>query len=262
VNRPAPKSAKDLAPDPRWALFLDVDGTLLHLAETPDGVVPRHEVNELLSRLAVRLDGAVALISGRQVAELDRLFAPMKLPSAGLHGLEHRDAQGRLTVLGEARALDHLRRPLSDLAASHDGLMLEDKGRALAFHYRRAPGEGRRVQRAIAELTDGSPDLRLIPGKMVIEIKPRHADKGSALREFMAEPPFRGRIAVYIGDDVTDEDAFATVNELGGVSVHVDHNGAPSATAAHYHVKGVDEALEWLEKIAKSLDTPTEGKGS
>ena len=257
----APDPAGALAPDPRWALFLDVDGTLLHFADTPDGVRPDEAVCRLLPRLQMALGGALALISGRSARDLDALFAPLHLPLAGLHGLEHRDAQGHMHVLGEAEALDHLRAPLRALAESHEGLLLEDKGRALALHFRQAPGEAARVEAAVASLVGGSSDLRLIHGKMVIEIKPRHADKGSAVRAFMAEAPFLGRIPVFLGDDVTDEDAFRAVNGLGGISIHIRHGGAAPETAAHYRLEGVDQTVQWLARIPETLETLMEERG-
>ena len=262
MKRLALEPARVLVPDPRWALFLDVDGTLVHFADTPDDVRPDEAVCRLLPRLQAALEGAVALISGRSVRDLDALFAPLSLPLAGLHGLEHRDAQGRLHVLGEAEALDHLRAPLRDLAGSHQGLLLEDKGRALAMHFRLAPGEATRVQEAVAGLVEGSSDLRLIHGKMVIEIKPRHADKGSAVSAFMAEAPFHGRIPVFLGDDVTDEDAFRTVNDMGGISIHIRHRGAAPETAAHYRLDGGDQAVEWLARIPEALESVMEERGS
>ncbi len=251
MNLPALPSVVGLVPDPRWALLLDVDGTLLHIAETPDGVVRSATLCHLLSRLVPALDGAVALISGRTIEDLDRLFAPLKPPAAGLHGLEHRNAQGQVSTLGEAKALDHLRAPLAEFAAGHKGLLLEDKGRALAFHYRLAPQREAEVKHKIETLTGGTQDLRTIHGKMVVEIKPRHADKGSAVRAFMAEAPFRGRIPVFLGDDVTDEDAFEAVNDLNGLSICVD---PAQETAARYRLNGVDQVLQWLARIADSLN--------
>jgi trehalose 6-phosphate phosphatase len=251
-------SAVGLAPDPQWALFLDVDGTLLHLAETPDTVRCSSDVLDVLSRLSKTYRGAVALISGRKIENLDQLFAPLQLPSAGLHGLEHRGADGHVTLLGEARALEHLRAPLHALAESRKGLIFEDKGRALALHFRQAPKEAARIAKEIAHLTAASPDLILIHGKMVIEIKPRHADKGSALRAFMAEAPFAGRVPVFLGDDTTDEDGFAAVNAMGGVSIHIDHEGPPKQTAASYRLSGVDGALQWLSRIADPAETVAE----
>ncbi len=252
MNHPAAISATALRPDPRWALLTDVDGTLLHLADTPDGVARSDAVCGLLARLLQGLGGAVALISGRTIENLDRLFAPLRLPMAGLHGLEHRDAREHLTVLGEAGALDHLRAPLAKLAAAHEGLLLEDKGRALAFHYRLAPEQGARIEEAIGSLVGATQDLRLIHGKMVIEVKPRHADKGSAVRAFMAEAPFRARVPVFLGDDVTDEDAFEAINALDGISIHV---GKSLNSAARYRLDDVDQVLRWLTSLADSLET-------
>lgn len=254
----APNTATALAPDPNWAVFLDVDGTLLHLARTPDAVHCGTGVLNTLTRLSETFGGAVALISGRTIENLDQLFAPLRLPSAGLHGLEHRDADGHITLLGEAQALEHLRAPLHALAESHEGLIFEDKGRALALHFRQSPEEAPRIGKEISKLTAASPELILIHGKMVIEIKPRHADKGSALRAFMAEAPFAGRVPVFLGDDTTDEDGFAAVNALGGVSIHVDHEGAPKQTAASYRLSGVDGALQWLSRIADPAETALE----
>jgi trehalose 6-phosphate phosphatase len=257
VNHLALTSATTLSPRSDWALFLDVDGTLLHIAETPGGVARSEAVCRLLSRLLPRLESALALVSGRTIENLDHLFAPLRLPAAGLHGLERRDAKGRLHMLGEAEALDHLRAPLAELAASHEGLLLEDKGRALALHYRLAPEQGDPARKRIETLVALAPDLRLILGKMVFEIKPRHADKGSAIRTFMAEPPFRNRIPVFIGDDMTDEDGFGAVNALNGLSLHV---GQVEATTARYRLADVDQVWQWLANVADTLDAESEGR--
>ncbi len=259
MKQPAAIPATAIRPDPRWALFMDVDGTLLPIADTPDGVARNEAVCRLLARLRQGLEGAVALISGRTIEKLDRLFAPLRLPVAGLHGLEHRDARGHLSVLGEAETLDHLRAPLAELAAAHEGLLLEDKGRALAFHYRLAPDQGARVEKTIISLVGSTQDLRLIHGKMVIEIKPRHADKGSAVRAFMAEAPFQTRIPVFLGDDVTDEDAFEAINALDGISIHV---GVSRNSAARYRLDDVGQVLRWLTCVADSLEAAGEEQTS
>jgi len=213
--------------------------------------------SRLLSRLLPRLESALALVSGRTIENLDHLFAPIKLPAAGLHGLERRDAEGRLHILGEAEDLDHLRVPLAELAATHEGLLLEDKGRALAFHYRLAPEQGAYARKRIEALVASTPDLRLIHGKMVLEIKPRHADKGSAIQAFMTEPPFRNRIPVFIGDDMTDEDGFRAVNALNGLSIHV---GEVEATAANYQLANVDQVRRWLADLSENFDAESKGR--
>ena len=210
----------------------------------------RREKIGLLAELLTALSGALALVSGRAVSDLDRLFAPLELPAAGLHGLEHRDAAGRLSTLGEAAALDHLRVPLRAFADTHAGLLLEDKGRALALHYRGAPNLGPEALARIEALAASEPDLRLIHGKMVIEVKPKHADKGSAIRAFMSEPPFRGRVPVFLGDDVTDAAGFAAVNELQGLSIHV---GESPETAAAFRLADVDQVRDWLADAAERL---------
>lgn len=241
-----------LFPSPDWALFLDVDGTLLHLAETPEAVVVSDHLRDILARLAPTFRGAVALISGRRVEDLDRLFAPLRLPAAGLHGLEHRDAQGNMRLLGTTEMLSPVRGPLREFAARHDGVLLEDKGRALALHYRKAPHMESQSRRLIAGLAGRYADsLRVIDGKMVLEIKPRLSDKGAALRSFMDEGPFRGRRPVFIGDDVTDEDAFSAVNGLGGHSIRVG-NGRDSQ--ARWQFTDVNAVLGWLEALPKELE--------
>lgn len=236
--------AQALEPARNWALFLDVDGTLLALADTPDGVVPNRRVSRVLEEIGGYLDGAVSLISGRSIATLDRLFAPARLPVAGLHGLERRDAGGRVHALADIEALEHLRGPMGELSAGDSRVILEDKGLALAIHYRLAPERAREIRERVEALVAPSGhDLKVIHGKMVCEVKPRHADKGSAIRAFMSERPFAGRVPVFIGDDVTDEDGFAVVNAMNGHAVRV---GDGEATAARYRLEDVDEVIEWL----------------
>ena len=244
--------AESLVPDVPWALFLDVDGTILKLAETPDGVALSDRVCQLLERTADALGGALALISGRSIANLDDLFSPLQLPCAGLHGLERRGADGTTHILAEAESLDHLRKPLRHLADSAEGLLLEDKGPALALHYRRAPGLADQMRDAVDRLAgSSSQDLRVIHGKMVSEVKPRRADKGSAIAAFMAEPPFAGGRPVFIGDDVTDEDGFRAVNRMGGLTIHV---GDSADSLARFTLPDVDSVIGWLARICTELE--------
>ncbi len=231
---------------------------MLHIAETPGAVVVSRHLRAALERIAPRLGQAIAMISGRPIAELDRLFAPLKLPSAGLHGLERRDARGRLHRLGEAAGLDALRGPLHDFAAANPGVLLEDKGRALALHYRGAPQLEARARRLVEDLTAERADrLRVLHGRMVVEIKPCLADKGAAIAAFMTEPPFAGRTPVFLGDDVTDEDGFRVVNELGGISIRI---GDGAATSARYRLADVDTVLAWLADLPERLDAATCGE--
>lgn len=245
------ESAPELQPSSSWALFLDVDGTLLHLADTPESVDVSEHLRGVLETLRPLLGGAIALISGRRLDDLDRLFAPLKLPAAGLHGLEHRGAGGEVRVLGEPGKLDRLRRPLGEFASAHDGILLEDKGRALALHYRQAPALAAKCRHLVGQLMARFGNgLRVIDGKMVLEIKPRLADKGEAVRGFLGEPPFAGRIPVFVGDDVTDEDAFLAVNTLGGYSIRV---GNCPKSVAQYWLTDVDAVIGWLESLPRAL---------
>ncbi len=246
-----PATEQQIEPAADWALFLDVDGTLLHIAETPDGVEVTDRLRVLLARLSPLYGHALALISGRAIADLDRLFAPLALPAAGLHGLERRDAAGRIRRLGDPDWLNGLRRALGGFASAHPGVILEDKGRTLALHYRRAPQVEPEARRLVGELTEADRErLRVIEGKMVLEVKPRLTDKGAAVEAFLAEPPFAGRHPVFVGDDVTDEDAFVVVNRLGGYSVRV---GDLPGTAARYRLPNVNAVIDWLASLPATL---------
>jgi len=234
------------------ALLIDVDGTLLEIAPHPDQVEVPPGLPRLLERLAGERDGALALISGRPIADLERLFHPWHGAAAGLHGIERRRPDGSRvdSIAGPAdqaaaAALDRLRPELQSLERRQPGVWLEDKGRTLALHYRAAPEAGPEIrERAERLLRERGEGLRLIPGKMVVEFQPRHHGKGGAIAAFMAEPPFRGRVPVFLGDDTTDEEGFAAVNRRGGLSIRV---GAPLATsAAACTLPSVTAALDWL----------------
>jgi len=211
------------APDLPWCLFLDVDGTLLEIAATPDAVRVDDHLRQLLSEVSRALDGAVALVSGRAIAALDELFAPQRWPAAGLHGIERRDARGRLHRCAPARArLDEARLHLLYLAARTPGILLEDKGAAIAVHYRAAPEIEPTLRRVLGEVAARlAPDYHLLEGKQVFELKPAFATKADAVQAFMREAPFAGRRPIYVGDDITDLDGFAAVERVGGLSVAV-----------------------------------------
>ena len=239
------------------ALFLDVDGTLVAIAETPDAVVLEPDSLGLLAGLNEALGGALALVSGRSIDDLDRLFAPLKLPVAGLHGLQRRDAVG---VMHEAHEdlrgepdYAELRDRLAAFAAAHPGVLLEDKRAAIALHYRRAPAAAEPARDLIEALLEGRRDrLAMVPGKMVFEIKPVAADKGVAIGAFMAETPFAARRPVFIGDDVTDEDGFRIVNDIGGLSIRVGEAADSAALAALPDVAAVTQWLRHFLAAAKT----------
>jgi trehalose 6-phosphate phosphatase len=238
--------------DPHSALFLDLDGTLLEIASRPEMVIVPEGLAGLLTRLAEQRGGALALVSGRRIAELDRLLQPWRGAAAGIHGAERRGADGSVATSGNvpadrkaSAALDRLRPALSDLAARVPGVLLEDKGRTLAVHYRQAPDKAEMIRSALDKLLREHGDtLRLIAGKMVFELQPCHHGKHGAIAAFMAETPFRGRVPVFVGDDTTDEDGFAEVNRRGGLSVRVGPEG--DMTQAVCGLSSVSAVLDWL----------------
>jgi trehalose 6-phosphate phosphatase len=211
----------------------------------------------LLERLRLASGGALALVSGRPLADLDALFAPLRLPSGGLHGMERRRADGTLVeTIPPGDALASLRPALAAYAAARDGVLFEDKERTLALHYRLAPSYGASVRRFARRLRHEAADrLRLIEGKKVVEFQPLGCDKGRAIAAFLEEPPFKGRRPVFAGDDTTDEDGFAVVNERGGITLKVmGPHRAPLATAAHYTVKDVAMLHRWLAAVTDALE--------
>ena len=230
------------------ALFLDVDGTLLELAPTPGEVVVPGRILHLLTRVQTVLGGALALVSGRSVRQIDALFTPLRLACAGIHGNERRNAGGRMYFAADAlaRALDPARGRLAELLAANPGLLLEDKGASLAVHYRARPGLGGMVEAQLGELVAHlEPGFRIQEGALVREIVPAAANKGMAIESFMAEPPFAGRMPVFIGDDATDLDGFAAVERRGGRAISVGER-----VRAREQLREPAAVVEWLEALA------------
>lgn len=206
---------------PALALFLDFDGTLVELAPSPDAVEVSADLVTEISTASAAFGGAVAVVSGRPIADLDR-YLPIRLPLAGGHGSERRRADGALeaTSLDNGAAADRIAASIAEFVEDHQGLLLEKKSAGVALHYRHAPelrDESLTRMRAAAE----AEGFGVIDGKMVAEARPEGLNKGEALRAFMAEAPFAGRLPVFIGDDTTDEDGFAAAQELGGIGVKV-----------------------------------------
>jgi trehalose 6-phosphate phosphatase len=232
------------------ALLLDIDGTLLDLAPTPEAVeVPPWMVG-LLQRLALRLDGALAFVSGRTIEAIDRLFHPLILPTVGVHGGEIRGASG--VIVSDRRLHDQLQAVepvVREGIARMRGVVLENKRSALALHYRAVPERGREVLK-VAELVVGNMggEFGLLMGKCIVEIRPRQQTKGMAIDQLMHQPPFKGRTPIFAGDDCTDEDAFEVVNRLGGISVHV--GDAPS-TLARYRLSDPEKLRTWLRQVGE-----------
>jgi trehalose 6-phosphate phosphatase len=235
-----------------WALFLDVDGTLLEIAETPRSVHVPETLKQLLVSLSLRLGGALALISGRTLNDLDHLFAPLRFCAAGVHGWERRDVTGRVTRPDlDPRRLDEAREHLGQFTKQHEGLLLEDKGHGLAVHFRRVPQLSWEVNTAVRLACQrAGGEFALQAGKCVFEILPAASTKGSAIRAFMERPPFAGRLPIYIGDDITDEAGFAIVNEIGGISIRV---GDSQPSVAQHRLPAVRQVLRWLESIPSPI---------
>jgi trehalose 6-phosphate phosphatase len=248
--RPPPEAAAVVARRP--ALFLDVDGSLIDLAPTPDSVVVPAGLPALLARLSAGLDGALVLVSGRGLGAIDRLFAPLVLPAAGQHGLERRDAAGRLQRHPVDRAtVERLAGALADFARGRPGLLVEPKGMAVAIHYRAAPGEAEAVVAFAGRLVATAPGWQALAGKMVVELKPQGMSKGVAVERFLAEPPFAGRCPVFVGDDATDEDGFAAAARHGGVAIVV---GERRPTRAEFALPDPMSLRVWLFSLAEALE--------
>lgn len=234
-----------------YAFFFDVDGTLAAIQPRPEDVFIPQCVIATLHTLSVLSHGALALVSGRPMRELDALASPLHAPLAGVHGAERRDATGEIHRVSLPEAMEReLREALTAKVDSWPGTQLESKGMAFALHYRQAMQFEQPVLALAESIVARYPTLTLQPGKCVVEIKPQGIDKGAAITSFMHEPPFTGRIPVFIGDDLTDEKGFLAVNAMGGISVKVGEG----SSHARYHLKGVDEVYHWLEQLKLQLE--------
>jgi len=236
-------------PDLQWAFFLDVDGTLINIADTPDAVVVDQTLLQLIANLHRCNGGALALISGRMISDLQNRIGLAQLPLAGLHGLERRDSTGRLWMhAAPPAAKSAIKAALEPVVGSYPGLLLEDKGLTLALHYRKAPTLAAYVHRLMGQLASlHGPGLELQRGKFVVEINPAGIDKGTAVAEYLAEFPFKGRRAVFIGDDLNDEHGFAEVNKQGGISIKV----GPGPSCARYRLPNVAAVHHWLGLVLR-----------
>jgi len=227
------------------ALFLDVDGTLLEFADTPDAVLVPPELPRLLGELAELLDGALAVVSGRTIEQIDRVLRPVILPAAGQHGAEWRlHAAAPILSAQPAAEIGRLHDILLRLVAARDDLFLEPKPFSIAVHYRGA-GDGLAAQLRDAMAAAGAIGWQVLTARQAFEVKRSNVDKGLAIQRFLAEPPFRGRIPVFLGDDLTDEDGFAVVLAAGGCAVRVGPEERPSLAAMR--LTGPRAVLGWLK---------------
>ena len=230
------------------AVLLDIDGTILDLAPTPGAVIVPASLRQTLTRLSRGTAGALALVSGRPLHDIDRLFAPLLLPAIGGHGAEIRLSPHDAAETEHAEALNgDLRERLAELADA-PGVLVEDKGYALAVHYRLAPEQEGRVKQAVAAIRADWPKepIEVLPGKSVLEIKPAGFHKGAAIRELMQHEPFAGRRPIFIGDDVTDESAFAVMPEFNGMGFSVGRR----ASGTSYCFPAPSDVRRWLERLS------------
>lgn len=228
------------------ALFLDFDGTLVELADRPDAIRVSPALDPMLRRLGERLQGRLALVSGRAIADLERYVECSGLALSGSHGLELRLRGGNHVPLAARYDLSDARDRLALLAEETPGLLVEHKPFGVALHFRQVPQEEERVTSILSKLA-GQTGLTLQQGKMVVELRQPGADKGDAVRAFMAEPDFAGARPLFVGDDLTDEDAFRVAAELGGGGILV---GAPRETAARWRLDNVAAVSAWLAVAA------------
>lgn len=242
-----------------FAFFFDVDGTLAVIQPQPDKVTIPASVRQHLQQLSNLNHGALALVSGRPIAQLDALVAPLEASAAGVHGAERRDASGHIHRHSlPADVAQTLQRELQETLDQWPGTQLEAKGMAFALHYRQAMAYEAAIIKLAEDAVARFPGLALQPGKCVVELKPQGIDKGAAIREFMHEAPFAGRTPVFVGDDLTDEKGFLAVNALGGISVKVGEG----SSHARYRLSSVDAVWSWLEQLLLQSKHDNVGKES
>lgn len=251
-------------PQPRsdWALFLDVDGTLVELTDHPDQVQPAPELVSILHHAAAVFDGALALVTGRTIESVDAMLGSTGLIIAGQHGQHIRNADGQIIQMPpKSAALDAACRRARILGQIHPALFVEDKTAGVAVHYRNAPELAATVHAFgddIAAAFEGT--IEVLNGKAVVEIKPAGYDKGTAVHTLMSRPPFSGRRPVFVGDDITDENGFCAANDVGGESIRVmgrDVGTESHGTVATHELSDVKEVHQWLRNLTTTLKTET-----
>ncbi len=228
----------------RYAIFLDLDGTLAELVDHPDAVRVDPSTLRLLEALKEKAGGALAVVSGREIAVVDQLMRPLQLPVAGVHGLERRDADGVMHSR-VAPDISPITFVIEKVVGDEVGVIIERKPGAVALHYRLRPDLERRYCELIHDVVGKRPDLRLLHGKMVFEVVPRGSDKGNVIEAFLRERPFLGRTPLFAGDDITDEAGFSVVNARGGVSIKI----GGGELRARYRARDLRQFHLWLGEL-------------
>ena len=242
---PAISPASDLR---KCAILLDIDGTILDIAPTPQDVRVPPELRHTLARLQHLTGGALALVSGRLLDDIDLIFAPLQLAAIGGHGAELRPVPGTEPQQRAGSLSPELKRMLTTLTELGPGILVEDKGYSLALHYRLAPDLGPALQAAVVDVCGKWPSgtVEILPGKAVVEVKPARISKALAVRELMKYAPFRNRRPIFIGDDVTDEPVFGVIPQFGGLSFSVGR----LAARVDGHFDRPEDVRAWLAQIA------------
>lgn len=240
---------RDILDPAKTAFFFDCDGTLAAIVDQPDAARVETDIVECVRTLHAATGGALAVVSGRSVAQLDVMLAPLVLPAAGVHGVERRDGAGTFyRPHFDAAAVLQIASQLDDFASQHDGLVSEVKSASVAIHYRMCPEMEAQALTLMTEIASQHPEFRLLRGKMVAELSASHRTKGDAIDDFMLETPFLGRLPVFVGDDITDEDGFAAVRRMSGIGIKI---GAGSTSATH-RVGTLHDFHDWLRQLCRT----------
>jgi len=234
----------------KCALLFDIDGTLIDLAPTPDGIFIPPDLTDHLHELWRRTSGALALVSGRMISDIDQIMKPLKLPAVGGHGVEMRPLAGGDVQAAKVKPMDaHLKKRFTALGTFSPGILIEDKGFSVAIHYRLAPEAERHIFDSIAAIRADLPEapFEILNGKFVVEIKHEGFSKATAVRELMTQPPFAGRRPIFLGDDVTDETVFAIMADIDGIAYSVGRK----AQGVAGHFDSPNDVRMWLAAMLK-----------
>jgi trehalose 6-phosphate phosphatase len=229
-----------------WALFLDIDGTMLDIAQKPGAVTVPPDLPNVLNAVSRRLSGALAIVTGRPLADIDRLLSPLTLPSAAEHGAIIRHSDGTVDEPDESFSVPRVwRERIREAARDWPGVLVQDKRFGLAIHYRLAPEREEEITALVRNVVAEDPHFEAMPARMAFELRHRDLHKGEGLQALMRHQPFTGRVPVFVGDDVTDEDGFRAARAMGGLGLHVNEvfGGQPA------------NVRRWLRAIGDKMGT-------
>ena len=228
------------------ALFLDIDGTIAEIMPRPDDVVPSRRRTQLMQEVCAATSGRLAILSGRTLEDVDRILEGIVPAVAAVHGLIQRMPDGTIVTTERSPLLSRVHDSIAEFIAAHDGVTVERKGFSYAMHYRAAPHQEQAVRDFNAGIA-AEMGLSVQNGSMVSEVRTPGPNKGSALKVFLTQPPFKGFTPVMVGDDLTDEDAFEAAAEMGGYGILV---GSERPSRAWFHIPSVPDVMSWLEANA------------